>query len=289
MSPKKAAYENPLIPNARLKQMYRAILRAHLLGQALPPQQRALTAGSEAALVSTSLDLTGRDLVSDAFSGSVVDFLRGVPFDRALGSKRSRSPRIAAESGSAARLIAPADPDARLWSGVGAAAHIESTLLSAQSKSVAQDAPVVVVYTLPGDVPGDAWKSALSFAGQHDLPIIFVVLPATSTQKRTSKVDLRAISHRARVPAMPVDAADPVALYRVAQESIGHARIGGGPAVIECVSFPTRKSGLTALGNPGIAHLEEYILSRGIATRAWFEREARTFTVKIRAVKPASK
>ena len=43
MSKKKAAYENPLIPNARLQQMYRAILRAHLLGRALPPTQRALT------------------------------------------------------------------------------------------------------------------------------------------------------------------------------------------------------------------------------------------------------
>src|SRR6185437_10152703 len=112
----------------------------------------------------------------------------------------------------------------------------------------------------------------------RDLPIIFVVLPVASAHRRLPKLDIRAIAHRAHVPAMPVDAADPVALYRVAQESIGHARIGGGPALIECVSFPTRSFGRRPLENPAIAHLEEYILSRGIATRPWFDREASTFS-----------
>jgi TPP-dependent pyruvate/acetoin dehydrogenase alpha subunit len=288
MSPKKPAYENPLIPNARLKQMYRAILRAHLVGKALPLSQRALTAGREAALVGTSLDLATRDIVLDAFDSPVVDFLRGIPLDRALGSKSRRSRRIVADSGSATGLPAPAEPAARLWSGVGAAAAIQSTSFSAQSKPSAADSSVVVVYTLPGDLPGNAWKLALSFAGERDLPIIFIVLPVASTLKRPAKFDIRAIAHRAHVPAMPVDTADPVALYRVAQESIGHARIGGGPALVECVSFLTRSFGRPALGNPAIAHLEEYIHSRGIATRAWFEREARTFRARIRNVKPAS-
>ncbi|HWG17774.1 MAG TPA: thiamine pyrophosphate-dependent enzyme [Acidobacteriaceae bacterium] len=288
MSPKKASYENPLIPNARLKQMYRAILRAHLLGEALPPWQRALTAGREAALVSTSLDLAARDIVLDALESPVVDFLRGVPLHRALGSKSGQSRRIVADSGSGRRLPAPADAAGRFWSGVGAAAQIQSTSLPAQSKTGAHDPSVVVVYTLPGEVPGDAWKSALSFAGERDLPIIFVVLPVASAHRRLPKLDIRAIAHRARVPAMPVDAADPVALYRVAQESIGHARIGGGPALIECVSFPTRSSGRPVLGKPALAHLEEYIHSRGIATRAWFEGEGRTFSAQIRNPKPAS-
>jgi TPP-dependent pyruvate/acetoin dehydrogenase alpha subunit len=288
MSPEKAVYENPLIPNARLKQMYGAILRAHLLGKALPLSQRTLTVGREAALVSTSLDLAAPDVVLDAFESPVVDFLRGIPLDRALGSKSRRSRRIVADSGSATRLPAPAETAARLWCGVGAAVQIQSTSLSAPSKAGARDSSVVVVYTLPGDVPGDAWKSALSFVGERDLPIIFVVLPAASTLKRPPKFDIRAIAHRAHVPAMPVDAADPVALYRVAQESIGHARIGGGPALIECVSFPTRSFGRPALGNPALAHLKEYIFSRGIATRVWFEREASSFSAQIRNVKPAS-
>ena len=44
--------------------MYRAILRAHLLGEALPPAQRVRTAAREAALVGAAVDLGPRDLVA---------------------------------------------------------------------------------------------------------------------------------------------------------------------------------------------------------------------------------
>ena len=35
-----AVYENPLIPNARLRQIYRAMVRARTLARALPPLVR---------------------------------------------------------------------------------------------------------------------------------------------------------------------------------------------------------------------------------------------------------
>lgn len=289
MSPKKAAYENPLIPNARLKQMYRAILRAHLLGKALPLSQRALTAGREAALVSASLDLTARDLVSDAFESPLIEWLRGTAARRTANGGRGVAqarpdslPRLLADTGSATRILSPPDATGRLWSAIGSAASIRSTNSDAKES---EDLPVVLVFALPGEISADTWKAALSFTGKHDLPIVFVVLPAPWTQKR--KIDLRAVVHRAHVPAIPVDAADPVALYRAAQESIGHARIGGGPALIECVAFPAQTRGHAS--NAALAHLEEYILSRSIATRAWMDREASSFAARILSLKSASK
>ncbi len=310
-----AAYENPLIPNARLRQLYRGILRAHLLGRALPPAQRALTAGREAALVSTSIDLRPDDLISDAFSGPVIDFLRGTPLNRALhpkgksGADRILPGRVISDCGSASRLPAPADVTARIWSALGAAAALQvrrsrkdpqlqkPVRRRDRRNPAATDPSVVIAYALPDEIPAALWRAALTFASQRDLPIIFVVLPASHTQKRSAlaakngeSIDLRAIAHKAGVPAIPVDAADPVALYRVAQESIGHARIGGGPALIECVTFalesPASKSTPPA---SAIATLAQYMLSRRIVTERWMEQEAKSFTAHVGRLKAASK
>ncbi|HEY5055119.1 MAG TPA: thiamine pyrophosphate-dependent enzyme [Acidobacteriaceae bacterium] len=293
MSKKPAAHENPLIPNARLKQMYRAILRAHLLGQALPPAQRALTAGREAALVSTSIDLTSRDLVLDAVAGPVLDFLRGAPLHSALRARSKSSARVFADCGTPSRLAAIADPATRIQAAVGAAAALKSSALlarkDAKQSENAHDSAVVLSISVSGEVPADIWKSALSHSAQHDLPIIFLVLPAqvtTRTARRSLKTpDLRAIAYRAGVPAIPVDAADPVALYRVAQESIGHARIGGGPALIECVAFPAAASRKST----AVAHIEQYILERGIASQRWIDGESVAFAKKLHQTKHASK
>jgi hypothetical protein len=306
-----AAYENPLIPNARLRQLYRGILRVHLLGRALPPAQRALTASREAALVSTSIDLTARDLISDALATPVIDFLRGTPLNRALHPKsKSNAGRILADCGSASRLPAPADPATRILFALGAAAALKSA--AALAKSVAEaaseeeatdpgarDSSVVLFYTLPNEIPAAVWKSSLSFAAGHDLPIVFVVLPATQTQKSSARAAknpaLRVLAHQAHVPAIPVDAADPVALYRVAQESIGHARIGGGPALIECIAFalespsarPTTPKPASSDG--AIATLAQYILSRRIVTERWMDQKAKSFTAHLANLKTASK
>jgi len=306
-----AASENPLIPNARLRQLYRGILRAHLLGRALSPTPRALTAGREAALVSTSIDLTARDLVSDSFTTPVLEFLRSTPLNRALHPKsKSNSGRILADCGSASRLLAPADPTARIQSALGAAAALKSAAALAKSAAeaaseeeptdpAARDSSVVLFYALPNEIPAAAWKSALAFAAEHDLPIVFVVLPAAHTQKRSAraanKVALGVLAHHARVPAIPVDAADPVALYRVAQESIGHARIGGGPALIECFAFalesssahPTTRKPFSPDG--AIATLAQYMLSRHIVTERWMEQEAKSFTTHLARLQSASK
>jgi len=73
-----------------------------------------------------------------------------------------------------------------------------------------------------------------------------------------------------------------VAIYRVAQESIGHARIGGGTALMECVPFvPVGATGKVRVTQDAIAGLEQYMVQRGIASRAWMEREAKSFARRV--------
>ena len=95
---------------------------------------------------------------------------------------------------------------------------------------------------------------------------------------------------RCRVPGIPVDADDAVAIYRVAQESIGRARIGGGAALMECVPFvPEGAAGKGTASSDGIAGLERYLLQRGVATRVWMEREAKGFAKRVAREKEASR
>jgi len=280
------------------------MMQARVLGKALPKAKRGKTRGLEAALVSTAADLGPGDLVSDALAGGVVDFLRGASLKEVLragkagasASRRSRKRGTAAsggvaECGAAGRLPGPADAAERIWMALGAAAAaLKAATAQARRETKAEDKDegaterqvgVVVVYTLPGELTAAQWKKALRFAAEQELPAVFVALPAARGGK-VKAGGVSALAHGCGVPAIVVDAEDAVAIYRVAQESIGHARIGGGAALMECVPFVLEgAAGKVRVTEDAIAGLERYMLQRGVATRAWMERETKNFAKRL--------
>jgi TPP-dependent pyruvate/acetoin dehydrogenase alpha subunit len=334
-----AAWENPLIPNARLRQIYLAMARARTLAKAMPTARRGQTIGLEAALVSATVDLGPGDLVSDALTGGVVEGLRGARLDEALRTGKAADSRRQktsvrgrvrggsfhkAECGGAGRLIGLSDAAERIWAAMGAAAALKTATAQArieakvseseaagEESASSQRAGVVVFYALPGELSAALWKKALSFAAEQELPLVFVLLPAArvrSGKARATKVGgVSALALGCGVPAIAVDADDAVAIYRVAQESVGHARIGGGAALIECVPFviqdaaskhaATKERGATSrhaaanrhsTANDAIAELERYLMQRGIASKTWMEREARLFAQRVEKAKAGS-
>jgi TPP-dependent pyruvate/acetoin dehydrogenase alpha subunit len=289
------AYENPLIPNARLRSIYAAILHARLLGDSLPTSQRRITRGLEAALVSTAVDLAANDLVSDSLATPVLDLLRATSF--APPTHEAETPPLKPKARAA--LTAWATPSTlpptptiadRIGIAIGAAVALKAAATKSKSHiktkgGTTRQPGVVVAYTQPGEVPPSLWQKALAFAAQHDLPILFVVLPPLRTKiANTPNPPARlsaviAIALRNRVPGITVDANDPIALYRVAQESIARARIGGGPALIECAPFAVH--GSRTPPEDALPALERYLLHRGVATRAWMDREAKAIIRRI--------
>jgi TPP-dependent pyruvate/acetoin dehydrogenase alpha subunit len=130
----------------------------------------------------------------------------------------------------------------------------------------------------------------LRSAAEAVTPIVFVVMPGTRGTAAAGGVS--ALSLRCGVPGIAVDADDAVAIYRVAQESIGRARAGGGAALMECVPFVLHgapdKGGSRKDGGgrqDAIAALEGYMLQRGVVTRRWMEGEARSFARRLAAAK----
>jgi TPP-dependent pyruvate/acetoin dehydrogenase alpha subunit len=77
-------------------------------------------------------------------------------------------------------------------------------------------------------------EEAFVFAGEHRLPIIFVVQEhATRKSSQSNGRAMRSIDPYG-FPCIPVDGSDTIAVYRVAFESMYKARIGEGPTLIVC-------------------------------------------------------
>ena len=106
--------------------------------------------------------------------------------------------------------------------------------------------------------PAD-WSRILSLASA--LPLILVALPGT-------RVDLHKIASKAGgIPVIPVDAADAVALYRVAQECMVRARTDHQPALIECI--PSPQDPLKLLG--------DQLVAKKIVTIDWLRATEKSF------------
>jgi TPP-dependent pyruvate/acetoin dehydrogenase alpha subunit len=265
-------YENPLVPNAKLRQMYVAMAEARTLDEHIAGlQKRGKTRrkldsirGQEACRVSTAIDLGPGDLVSDSQVGVAMDLLAGAKAGSLLkrvaalhSGKKVMGAKVAGASGRVMPWID--DAGERLRMAMGAALSFKT--LGRPN--------VVVAYVRQGEVAKGVWRRVLELASKLELPVIFVVLPAKG-EKRNGVTNLSARTARWGVPGIPVDAGDAVALYRVAQESMGRTRGGDGPVLIECMEYRMEGKGGSGSGDP-LVQMKEFLLSRKVCTKAWLK------------------
>jgi len=289
-------YENPLVPNAKLRQMYVAMAEARVLDEHVAELQRRVKSvkgakgrrrldsrldskldsirGQEACRVSTAIDLGPGDLVSDSQAGVVMDLLAGAKVSSLLKRVAElHSGKKVRRTKTSERLLPWIDDTGeRLRMAMGAALAFKT--LGRPN--------VVVAYVRHGDVGKGVWRKVLELAGKLELPVIFVVLPAMKGERRDGVTNLSAKTARWGVPGIPVDAGDAVALYRVAQESLGRTRGGDGPVLIECVAYSVEGLGGGAPGDP-LVQMKEFLLGRRVCTKAWLERAGERLRRRIAA------
>jgi TPP-dependent pyruvate/acetoin dehydrogenase alpha subunit len=274
-------FENPLVPNAKLRQMYVWMAETRVLDEHVARLQKRAKGkngrgslnsrldsirGQEACRVSTAMDLGPGDLVSDSQVGVAMDLIAGAKVSSLLkrvtelgSGKKSKWVKLGGTSG---RLLPWIDEAGeRLRMAMGAALSFKAL----------GRANVVVVYVRPGEVGKGVLRRMLELAGKLELPVIFVVLPAGRGERKNGKPNLSARTALWGVPGIPVDAGDAVALYRVAQESLGRTRGGDGPVLIECVAYPMDGSRGGAPTDP-LVQMEEFLLGRKVCSKAWLER-----------------
>ena len=247
------AFESPLISHARMRALYRALVEVRGLRERLGDVDLSSARGLEASLVSTAIDLHPDDLTSSAGGESLPDYVRALSLRTGNGAASSRTvkrllalPREAATGSAADRLLC----------AVGMAMALKARTAHG----------VAIAYADATDLKSSEWTRVLGLAAAGEIPLVLVVTPATGSGPHFSALARRA-SPDGRIPVIPVDAADAVALYRVAQESIVRARADRRAAVIACV----------ATGDDPIALLGAQLIAKGICTERWISGVAASF------------
>ena len=280
-------HENSLVPNAKLRQMYVAMAEARVLDEHVAKLQKTVKGrrrlesarGQEACRVSTAIDLGPGDLVSDSQVGVVMDLIAGAK----VSSLLTRVAEI--HSGKKIRGAKLGETSVRVLPWIEEAGErLRMAMGAALSFKTLGRANVVVAYVRHGEVGKGVWRKVLALAGRLELPVIFVILPAVKGEKRDGVANLSAKTARWGVPGIPVDAGDAVALYRVAQESLGRTRGGDGPVLIECAAYRMEGSGGDTAGDP-LVQMEEFLLGRRVCTKAWLERGGERLRRRIAAAR----
>jgi len=260
--------ENPLVPNAKLRAMYVAMLEARTLEETIQKRLRGKgqkrrtvsIRGQEAVRASTVLQLEADDLISDTETSAGMASILGVDGNALLKAYTSSKPaKVMAD-----RLLpAIQDAEERLSMTLGAALALKT-----QSRK-----GVIIAYIQKDELSAAAWARILGPAARYELPVIFILLPRTAGYKKGDEVPATVkLAGKAGVPGMPVDACDAVALYRVTQESLGRTRGSDGPVLIECLSWRSHGSRTQTAPNDPIEHLKLFLQGRRISTPSWFRQ-----------------
>jgi hypothetical protein len=225
-------HENPLLPNAKLKELYALMQRARTLSKAPASAPRF-----EAILCATLMHIE---------PGDFIDPPPNAPVAALLAAERTTAPRKKSEP---AQTL-PANQRLATASGI------------AQGLKLAAPGRFAVVYTDAGR-PETGWQEALAYAATARLPLILVVAtvetPRAANPKALAWPSLSKLAKKINLPILTVDGTDAIAVYRVMQESAHRARLGDGVAVIWC-ALPAKNSFAT---DP-IRHMKDYLAARNL-------------------------
>lgn len=247
-----------LISNEKLIEIYATMVKCRLLEEqarkSLTNGRRTKSLGHEAAAVAVTIDLLAEDTIAPSPHDYLLNFIKGAPLSDVVGAMRVRT----------------AEPDAL-------AAQLEIAGNAALCNKTKRNGKVVLAFL--GDLPAsvDFLDEAFNFAGVHQLPVLFVCRSGAATRPAKPKkaAESETVASKAKahgIPCIAVDGNDAVAVYRVATESIAHARRGNGPTLIECLTLsnhapakttPAKRKGATNAAGP-IENMERYLTGKGL-------------------------
>jgi len=236
--------ENPLLPHRKLKELHALILRCRALDRAFHGKTK--TPAREALLAASAIHLETGDLIFTEANDPVAASLAPAP--------KSPAPKSSKKAVQTAEFNLP---------------HLAAAVAAAHSLKP-RDKNLVLAHTHENAIEPN-WQTTLRFAQDHHLPLLFLCAGANG-QKATSAAKknrdaftwdaVSTFCTRFKIPLLPVDGEDAVALYRVFQESTLHARAGAAPAIIWAMLSPSAAA-LKRSQTP-VARLEAYCRARNI-------------------------
>ena len=243
-----------LISNEKLHQLYAAMVKCRMLGERLNAfgEQRLLFGyddagmGMEASTVGVTIDLLPEDSVFMAHNGLIVDYLKGEPLHKLLG-----------------RVIDSLDGTGQFAQIASLSeSHLDRVTEAALVNKAKTNSNISVAFLDANAASSGLCREAFRVAGAQQLPILFVCqnTPANEPEShniQTGTNEFVPQDECCGFPCITVDGCDVVAIYRVATESIIHARKGNGPTLIDC------RQGFGSVQDP-IRNMEAYLSLKGL-------------------------
>lgn len=276
-----------LISSGRLVAIYVAMVKCRMLEQRAATlfQQGKLDAdlhassGREGCGVAVCVDLQPEDTVSIVCGDWIPGFVKGLSAEvlfRALSPRADGRSRSVAEEAQRQNILLHEDD----------ADQPEAVRERSEELRAAKKPAIVAAFLPPGTGLPTQWQKVLSTAAAKKLPVLFVRPGGNNGQAKAVSTRGRSQAPQALfhgVPSIAVDAADPVALYRVAFEAITRARQGRGTTMLECAALPANHSA-DSTANPAVlrpdpmASMEIYLKRKGIQPELYNRQAVGEFT-----------
>lgn len=197
-------------------------------------------AGQEAVGVGVIAQLRSDDWLTSTYRNHGHAIARGVPLEAITGELMGRATGVTGGKGGSMHV---ADQNLGMIGGMGiVAAGLPIAAGAAFAAAYRGEDRVAVAFFGDGAVHQGAFHEALEFASLFRLPVIFVC--ENNLYAETTAVDyhlltesVAAMSRNYRMPGVQVDGMDFFAVRDAAAEAIERARGGGGPTLLEAMTY----------------------------------------------------
>jgi pyruvate dehydrogenase E1 component alpha subunit len=200
-----------------------------------------LALGQEAIAAGFAVAMRQDDYTFCTYRGHAHTLVRGAPMSGVLGELMGRDCGLMQGKGGSMHLTSVEHGAMGSYAIVGA--HLTIALGAAWSAQYRKSGQVAVCFFGDGTTNIGAFHEALNMAAVWKAPAVFVC-ENNMYMEYTPIAQVTAVAHPAadRAPAyglekIVVDGNDADAVYRVAKQAIDKARAGGGPALIEALTY----------------------------------------------------
>src|ERR1044071_6604783 len=200
-----------------------------------------LSLGQEAVAAGCAAAMKPGDLSFCTYRGHAHTLARGVPIDRVLGELMQRDNGLMRGKGGSMHLTSVEHGVMGSYAIIGA--HLPIACGAAWRAQYKGQSDVTACFFGDGTTNIGAFHEALNFAAIWKLPVVFVC-ENNLYMEYTPIGDITAVEHPAgdRASAyglekIVIDGNDADEVYRTAQAAFAKARDGGGPSLIECLTY----------------------------------------------------
>jgi pyruvate dehydrogenase E1 component alpha subunit/2-oxoisovalerate dehydrogenase E1 component alpha subunit len=293
----------PELSPDRMRELYRGMHLIRAIDHRMLALQRqgriafcGLTTGQEAAVIGSGAAIEEEDWVFPALREAGVALLRGFPISRFFAQMFGNAHDVL-KGRMQPMHFADRSVNQVSWSSC-IATQLPHAVGAAYAMKLKKDGRVALAYMGDGATSEHDFHTALNFAGVWKVPCVFVCQNnqwaiSVPFSKQTASQGIAVKAQAYGMPGVRTDGNDLLAVYAAVKEAVDRARSGGGPTLVEAVTF--RMGGHSSSDDPTryrdaeevarwqardpIPRFRAYLESRGL----WDEAREKALEEQLRA------